>query len=98
MPSLLRMMIRGLQWMGRSKEDCAEYMISGFMSKVQGGFHLLDQYGAETAKPVSLHEEAREFVWDHHEASPCTMLSEIDTVLVRERCSTRHKPTRPYDP
>jgi len=41
-------MIRGLQWMGRSKEDCAEYMISGLMSKVQGGFHLLDQYGAET--------------------------------------------------
>ena len=68
MPSLLRMMIRGLQWMGRSKEDCAEYMISGLMSKVQGGFHLLDQYGAETAKPVPLHEEAREFVWGHIQA------------------------------
>lgn len=66
MPSVIRWAVRALQVFGRSKEDCAEYMVSGLTNPdYKGGFHLLDQYGAATAKVTSLHEEAKNFVFDH---------------------------------
>lgn len=66
MPSFVRWAVRALQVFGRSKEDCAEYMVSGLTNPDhKGGFRLLDQYGAATAKVTSLHDQAKNFVFDH---------------------------------
>jgi len=66
MPTLVRWLVRGLQKFGRSQEDCGEYMVSGLLNPDhKGGFFLLDQYGAATAKVTSLHEQAKSFVFKH---------------------------------
>jgi NAD(P)-dependent dehydrogenase (short-subunit alcohol dehydrogenase family) len=67
MPGLLRFMIRGLQWMGRSRADCAEYMVRGMTNPEAkaGSLHLLDQYGLESPKLTPLHSEAKDFVFEH---------------------------------
>ena len=41
-------------------------MVSGLLHPDhKGGFFLLDQYGAATAKVTSLHEQAKSFVFKH---------------------------------
>ena len=66
MPAVIRWAVRGLQVFGRSKEDCAEYMVSGLTNpEHKGGFKLLDQYGVASAKVTNLHEKAKDFVFDH---------------------------------
>ena len=66
MPAVIRWAVRALQVFMRSKEDCAEYMVSGLTNpEHKGGFRLLDEYGAAAAKITSLHGEARDFVFDH---------------------------------
>lgn len=66
MPLLIRCVVRGLQVLGRSKEDCGEYMFRGLTNEEhKTGFYLLDQYGAATAQVTALHQEAKEFVFDH---------------------------------
>eukprot|EP00041_Stephanoeca_diplocostata_P007040 m.97297 g.97297 ORF g.97297 m.97297 type:complete len:341 (-) comp16694_c1_seq1:831-1853(-) len=68
MPVFIRCLVRGLQVFGKSKENCAEFMLRGLTAKdATGGFHLLDQYGLETPTVTSLHETAKEFVWKHIE-------------------------------
>ena len=67
MPAAIRFMVRGLQYLGRSKHDCGEYMfkpLHGGACK-GGGFHLVDQFGDGTAKTTRLHDEAKEAVWAH---------------------------------
>ena len=66
MPSFIRLPVRALQaLLGRSKEDCAEFMVAGLTSlENSGGFHLLDEYGSPTAEKTTLHGEARDFVYE----------------------------------
>ncbi len=66
MPTVIRWAVRAMQVFGRSEEDCAEYLVSGLTNpEHKGGFRLLDQYGQATGKITSLHEEAKDFVFDH---------------------------------
>merc|ERR1711920_1215226 len=66
MPTVVRCLVRCLQNFGRSEEDCGEYMVRGLLHpEHRGGFYLLDQYGAATAKVTSLHEQAKSFVFKH---------------------------------
>ena len=65
MPYVVRVMIRGLQFFGRSYEDSGKLLGDGWL-KIGPGFHLLDQFGQhDTAKVTSLHEEAKPFIWNH---------------------------------
>lgn len=66
MPTVIRWAVRAMQVFGRSEQDCAEYMVSGLTNpEHKGGFRLLDQFGQATAKVTALHEEAKDFVFDH---------------------------------
>lgn len=68
MPGIIRCLVRGLQVFGKSKENCAEYMVRGFTAKdATTGFHLLDQYGLETPTVTSMHDTAKNYVWNHIE-------------------------------
>ena len=53
--------------MGRSRADCAEYMVRGMTNPEAkaGSLHLLDQYGLESPKLTPLHSEAKDFVFEH---------------------------------
>ena len=65
MPFVLKCMVRGIQAVaGRSRQDCAEFMIRGLTNpETKGGYYLLDQFGQATQTVSSLHEEAKEFIW-----------------------------------
>ena len=66
MPFIIRMLVRGMQFFGRSQEDCAEYMFRGLTNdEHKGGFKLLNQFGSVGPTVTSLHEEAKEFVFSH---------------------------------
>ena len=67
MPTVIRWMVRGLQHLGRSKEDCGEYMFKAIYGDEckGGGFFLLDEFGERTAKLTKLHDEAKTTVWEH---------------------------------
>eukprot|EP00054_Salpingoeca_dolichothecata_P030770 m.253444 g.253444 ORF g.253444 m.253444 type:complete len:312 (-) comp26718_c0_seq13:41-976(-) len=66
MPWFIRGPVRFMQLFARSPEDCAEYLSEGFFSdQFKTGFHMLDQYGRATPKPMSVHEEARDFIYDY---------------------------------
>ena len=66
MPLAIRCLVRGLQVLGRSKEDCGEFMFRALHEDAyKGGFHLLNEYGEATPKPTKLHEEAKAAVWAH---------------------------------
>jgi len=56
---------RVLQPLADSPEKCAEFMCEAlFNSAYKTGFHVLNQT-ATPVSTVSLHEQAREFVWQH---------------------------------
>ena len=65
MPAPIRWCVRALQVFGKSKEDCAEYMFKGLTQSKSGGFVLLNEYGIQINKVTSLHEEAKEYVFNH---------------------------------
>ena len=49
----------------KSPQQCVQLLAPAFLSpQLQGGFHVMSEYGT-MAKVTSLHEQAREFVWDH---------------------------------
>ena len=50
-------------------EECGHYMCAGLLDpKHQGGFRLLNQYGQSGPVVTTLHEAARQQVWDHTQA------------------------------
>jgi len=70
MPWAIRLVVRLLQNLGRSKEDCAEYLFRALYHQdfAGGGFHLIDQYGEATPSVTKLHAEAKDRVWSHTES------------------------------
>ena len=57
MPFFVRMVVRGLQVFGKSKEDAGAFMVHGMLN---GGknFNILNQFGAPGQKKTPLHDEA----------------------------------------
>ena len=72
MPAWIRVAVRGLQRLaGRSKEDCAEFMVKGLFEAALEpgrGVHLFDQYGDRGPTTTPLHDAAAATVWAHTEA------------------------------
>jgi len=67
MPMLIRGLIRVIQpIVGKSPEDCAEFMCQPlFDSDITGGFHLRGE-SAQTVKTTGGHsDEAVQFMWKH---------------------------------
>eukprot|EP00928_Gymnodinium_smaydae_P056701 TRINITY_DN40027_c0_g1_i1.p1 TRINITY_DN40027_c0_g1~~TRINITY_DN40027_c0_g1_i1.p1 ORF type:complete len:346 (+),score=57.91 TRINITY_DN40027_c0_g1_i1:74-1111(+) len=67
MPTVVRLLVRGMQAFGRSKEDCADLLLKGLVLPTYGGggWYLLDQYGEASAKETGMHQAAKEIVWAH---------------------------------
>ena len=68
MPWAVRMLVRGLQFLGKSPADCAEFMLRPIFrrgSRAAGGFELIGETG-ELVQPTAQHTAAaREGVWAH---------------------------------
>lgn len=67
MPSFVRYLIRAIQIFGRSKEDCAELLVSGLVKpgeEAENNFRLIDQNGKDGPSVASVHDEAREEMWE----------------------------------
>mmetsp|Transcript_2500 Transcript_2500/g.2950 ORF Transcript_2500/g.2950 Transcript_2500/m.2950 type:complete len:313 (+) Transcript_2500:51-989(+) len=63
LPWYMKGPIRLMQKLGRSTQDCGEYMCHGLFSPAfKGGFQVMGEKGTP-GKPTALHNEAREFVW-----------------------------------
>ena len=65
MPTVVRWMVRALQPLGRSIEDCGDKMVTGLLALSTPGFYLLDEHGKELDKKLPEHEDAKLVVWKH---------------------------------
>ena len=58
-----------MQVFGRDKEVCADYMLKGLMTTlpdentVKKKFYIVDQYGIPTGTKTSIHDQAKDFIW-----------------------------------
>jgi len=65
LPTLLRGMVRLLQPLGKSPQDCAEFMCEAlFDPELKPGFHLRGSSG-QSVNVTKDHEQARDTVWKH---------------------------------
>ena len=66
MPLYIKLPLRAIQYLfAKSVEDCAEFMCEPiFNEELKGGFFLIDQY-AQPTKKADLHDQAKEFIWEH---------------------------------
>jgi len=65
LPLLFRGLVRLIQPLFRSIDDCGEYMSCALLDpEYKGGWSLMGDHGQKVA-PTPLQAEAREFVWTH---------------------------------
>ncbi len=63
MPTLIRLLVRAIQPLGKSPSDCAEFMCEPLLSeKTSSNFRLIGQ-NAEPVKVTAKHDEALNVVW-----------------------------------
>ena len=98
MPFALRMVIRLLQNLGRSKEDCAEYIMSAltapsYQSKTNAV--RVDEYGQEICPPEGFganHDQKREELWVSCPTmllSPSCIFISFSPIMLTPPCSLR---------
>eukprot|EP01126_Amoeba_proteus_P010912 TRINITY_DN1430_c0_g1_i5.p1 TRINITY_DN1430_c0_g1~~TRINITY_DN1430_c0_g1_i5.p1 ORF type:complete len:260 (+),score=42.77 TRINITY_DN1430_c0_g1_i5:296-1075(+) len=66
LPLLLRGVVRILQPLGKTAQDCAEFMCEAlFDPDLQPGFYLRGECGQVVPKTKGHTDEAKEFMWNH---------------------------------